>query len=253
MIVGNTRPFMVMERNLRRGWFFAAFSGAICLYGIITDFAPLTGIGLGGTVISLMFVFILSFSIRPLRQTLDDMVTGNRYVHWIYSREFWEEHLRRERRRKGLEIKKYLLIGAIPGFLMALLLGGIQFWSDKKPITISLLYGFYGFCGMLGLFGIVGLFSDFYRWRRFRELRRLGGQVLLGPTGLYYSGDLYRARWSPRYLSVEWGENEGLSQLLFKFEVRVKNGTYIEEVVIPIPPGKEEEGRCAMQKVLQSW
>ncbi|HKX11762.1 MAG TPA: hypothetical protein VJP40_01325 [bacterium] len=244
---------MVQERNLRRALLFAAFGGGLMLYGIITDFEPLTGIGLAGMLISLIGVFVLIFLIRPLRQTLDDMVTGNRYIHWTYSPDFWEGHLRRERRRKKLEIGKYLAIGSIPATLLALLMGGLAYWAQKNSLGTSLLYGGIGFCAMVVLFGIVGAFADLYRWLRFLELKRLGGQVILGPTGLYYSGDLFKSRWHPRYLSVEWGEKDGLSHLLFKFEVRVKNGYYIEEVLIPVPPGKEVEARNAMQKVLQSW
>lgn len=253
MTLGHTRPFLVSERNLRRAILFALVSFVICLYGILTDFAPLTGIGAAGIFISLLFVFILAFYLPPLRRTLDDMVTGNRFIHWVYSPEFWEGHLRRERRRKKLEVGKYLAIGLIPGTMLGLLVGGLELWSKKQPLSTSFFYGGLGILALTFLFGIVGLFADFFRWLRFLELKRLGGQVLLGPNGLYYSGDIFKSRWQPRYLGVEWGEKDGLSHLLFKFEVRVRNGTYIEEVLIPVPPGKEVEGRAAMQQVLLSW
>jgi len=253
MTLGHTRPFMVSERNLRRAILFAVTSSAICLYGILADFAPLTGLGAAGILISLICVLVLALQLSPIRSTLDDMVTGNRFVHWVYSPEFWAGHLRRERRRKKMEVGKYFAIGLIPGTLMFLLVGGLEHWGGNKPISTSLLHGVFGILAMASLFGIVGLVSDFYRWLRFLELKRLGGEVLIGTPGLYYSGDLYKSRWHPRYLSVEWGEKEAVPHLFFKFEVRVKNGFYIEEVLIPVPPGKEDEGRSAMQKVLQSW
>lgn len=253
MSLGHTRPFMVCERNLKRAILFAIFAGAICLYGILSDFSPLTGIGLGGLVISLLFVFILGLQIGALRPTLDDMVTGNRFVHWVYSPEFWQAHLRRERRRKKLEVVGYFLIGLIPATLLGLLIGGLEYWSKEEPLSTSLFHGILAILAMDSLFVIVGLFTDFYRWLRFRELKRLGGEVLIGETGLYYSGDLYKRHFNPRFLSVEWGEQEGLVHLLFKFEVRVKSSTYIEEVLIPVPPGSEAEAKAALQNVQRTW
>ncbi len=254
MTLGHTRPFMVHDRRLRQAILFAALCAGIMLYGIFSDFAPLIGIGLGGLVVALLLVLLLAVTRSRLRQTLDDMVTGNRFVHWVYSPEFWEGHLRRERRRKKLEIGKYLAIGLIPGTMLGLLVGGLEYWGERKmPLSTSLFHGALAILAMDVLFGIVGLFTDLYRWLRFLELKRLGGEVLIGTPGLYYSGDLYKSRFHPRFLSVAWGEQDGLAHLLFKFEVRVKNGFYIEEVLVPVPPGREAEGKAALQSVQQSW
>ncbi|HKY62632.1 MAG TPA: hypothetical protein VJR29_04360 [bacterium] len=245
--------FLVHQRNLRRAILFAVTGLGLTLIGVFTDFEPLTGLGLAGTFISLILVFILALQLSALRRTLNDLLEGNRFVHWVYEPDFWREHLRRERRRKKLQTGKYLAIGLIPGTLLGLLVGGFEYWGEKKPLATSLAHGALGLLALTGLFGIIGLFDDFYRWLRFRELQRLGGEVILGPAGLYYSGDLYKSRWHPRFLSVQWGEDEGFPHLLFKFEVRVKGGYRIDEVLIPVPVGREREGQAALHRVQETW
>ncbi|HEX5034899.1 MAG TPA: hypothetical protein VFW62_10485 [bacterium] len=245
--------FLVPLRNLRRTILFALTGLGLILIGILSGFEPLIGVALGGTLIPLILILPMALQWRRLRRTLNELLDGNRFVHWVYEPDFWREHLRRERRRKKWQVGRYFAIGMIPASLLGLTIGGIEFWSEKKSWAISLTHGAFGFLALTALFGIVGLFDDFYRWLRFRELERLGGEVLLGQSGLYYSGDLYKSRWHPRFLSVHWGEDQGFAHLLFKFEVRIKGGSRIDEVLIPVPFGREKEGREALRRVQETW
>jgi hypothetical protein len=172
-------------------------------------------------------------------------------VHWTYPTEEWLSHLQSEKKRVPHEFLRYIYSGLGLGGLLALMMFSAAYWLERLSLRESAFPASLFGLGFFMLCFIIGLIAELFRGLRLRELKRLGGEVYIGPNGLFYSGKLYMRGF---YRWLKWLTDEKGEALLFHFQMPLRYGnTYPEEVLIPIPPGRRNEALAVLPRVAADW
>lgn len=202
---------------------------------------------------------ILYFTALSSRRKLNAMVAGDRYVWWTYSPQQWEQHIAAERTRNRSVWWIITLgiagIGVVIGLIVAT--SSDDLIADSRPITVLAIAG--GFA----VFGIIaGAFIHLGIQGSIRGMARNEG-VIVGPAGLYVSG----AFWAFKSLGIRLESfqhkargpaddrapdaGQPFDQMLFVFRVQGKNTTHLQHVHVPVPLGRETEGRSLVEQMRQ--
>ncbi|HEX5037513.1 MAG TPA: hypothetical protein VFX30_10180 [bacterium] len=231
---------------------FVLFFLVVVFVGIAVDHPAVTGLGIGCAVVALLFALILGLSLRHLRKRMETLVSGEVLAHWVFSEDEWASHIRLVRGRLRSEVPRYAAIGGILGVLLGTALMAFRVYGEKAPWGTEWRFPALIAGGFTALFVIVGLIWDLYErltlraWRRCRE-------VYIGASGLYIGGDFWAGqRPGPRFLKARY-EASPRPLLLFDFEIRVKNGSYLKEVAVPVPSGAESRAREIAAWVQTAW
>ena len=246
-----SRPRLSIERFFY-GWLYVT-AALTCLVfaGWYLDNEILLGISLGFAVVAALFAFVTYFGVAPARRDIQQMVGGDFYAHWVYSREEWDLHIEREHRRKPVHTLQYFLIGLAFGAATALMVAGATVWLEHEPLANAWPGAGFLMGGIAALFTLVGAFMDFFRYLRLVDLKRSGGEVYIGRLGLYYCGDFWASTRGHLFRGIRFDASPpGLS---FDFEIRVRNGSYIETVVVPLPPGRESLAPKIVELIKAQW
>jgi hypothetical protein len=226
---------------------------AVAGVGVAIGNDVVIGLPLGFGIVGLIVVLVALLVTRKTRRILAGMVAGDCFVHWTYESALWQQHLDAERKRGRNHLLWGLAVGLCIGAVAAALVVGAALAFEEGPLS-DLLPGLYFLSIPVGICVLVGIALQVVEVLRRRHLRHAGGRIYIGPQGVYSSGEFWPSgRGNPRFLSLTH-ERGPPPSLRFAFRVhQPKGGSYIKEVWVPIPPGKELESEDVMERVRATW
>lgn len=239
----------LQRQNQVWAWLFALMGFlTLILVGLWLDNDILIGVSVAFSGISLLFVILIASMLRLQRKSLRALVNGDCVARWTFSTQEWEAHIVRSLKRQKSTLLRYAVIGLVMGGLLAAMIIGV-FLYEKKGVALYWVE----ICSMAGgLFTVCilcGIGWDCYERKRVKAWRSCS-QIYIGRPGLYIGGELWPRR--PSFKDIRF-ENVPHPVLLFDFEVRVKNGSYIEQVPVPVPVGEVAGVENILDWVKREW
>jgi hypothetical protein len=249
---GAERLSLFSEQVGRWALFTSVVLLAVAAGGLVIGNEVVIGLPLGFGIVGLIVVLVTLLTTRKTRRILAGMVAGDHFVHWTYESALWQQHLDAERKRGRNHLLWGLAIGLCIGAVAALVVGAALAF-EEGPLS-DLLPGLYFLSIPVAICVLVGVALQVVEVLRRRHLRRAGGRIDIGPQGVYSSGEFWPSgRGNPRFLSLTH-ERGPPPSLRFSFRVhQPKGGSYIKEVWVPIPPGKELESEDVIERVRATW
>jgi hypothetical protein len=250
---GAERLSLFSEQVGRWALFTSVVLLAVAAGGLVIGNEVVIGLPLGFGIVGLIVVLVTLLTTRKTRRILAGMVAGDHFVHWTYESALWQQHLDAERKRGRNHLLWGLAIGLCIGAVAAALVVGAALAFEEGPLS-DLLPGLYFLSIPVAICVLVGVALQVVEVLRRRHLRRAGGRIDIGPQGVYSSGEFWPSgRGNPRFLSLTH-ERGPPPSLRFSFRVhQPKGGSYIKEVWVPIPPGKELESEDVIERVRATW
>lgn len=212
------------------------------------------GIGIGLGLVALAFGILLPLGSRGQRAVVDEMAAGQRFVHWTYPIEDWTRHVDLEREARSVIAAFGLLPAAVGALAVSCVIVAVHLFG-KTMTGQQLAAGIaLAFAIAIGSYCLIGGYHNINAFVRARLLLDAGGHVLIGPQGLYYSGEFWAGRSdNPLFRGVQ--PDEGSSRgLVFEFiTLSRRGGSFDHRICVPIPPGREAEARQVTEQVRAAW
>ena len=165
-----------------------------------------------------------------------ELARGMYYVRWVYEPEQWSKFCGQSRQRV-----RWLVPAMTAGIVgVGLVFAGMVHGEDGK-LFFGSVFSHYGFCsGIAAAAGLtVGLFCQHLTNITSRLRRRKTAQSLIGPNGVYITGQFWpMATFGHRFLSARIVK-EHPGHVRFLFSVKTNHGWTESTVLIPIPPGQQ--------------
>ncbi len=222
---------------------FAVAAGFFLLAGLIAGVVVEGGAGEGLRGVGLVLAgcmglvgFIMYLVARRRQRVVNAMAAGDYHVHWVYSAQEWQNHIRAERSRLRRHARLFALIFAVTAGIFLFI--GFQA-EGMTGLELGLLTAISA-GGMFLLGYAIGAFMQICELVALRHQALHGGEAFISRLGLFIAGAYWPWRGSGVYLLHTVLERKPDAQLRFTFHIVAKH-SYNQDVIVPVPYGREDD------------
>lgn len=208
----------------------------------------------GGVLLALSATPLLTGALMGLWATVQggkrrELSRGMYYVHWRYDAAQWEEHCQ----RTHAMTKRFVPLLAACGAGAAVVFAAMVHFDDDR-LFFGTVLAHYGVCTAIGATAgvAIGWFCQRLANITHRLQQTLPAQAVIGPAGVYVTGQFAPlSTFGHRLKSVSM-VSEPPACIRFLFEVKTKHGWNESAMLIPIPPGKQQEAETLVELLSNS-